>query len=60
MSPEQARGDAIDTRSDLFFAGPVLYELATGAPAFAGTGAIDLDAMLNRELPARIEFFAFR
>ena len=66
MSPEQARGDEIDACSDLFSAGSVFYELATGMPAFAGrTGAIVLDAILNREpvsvrelnpsLPAELE-----
>ncbi|HKE13905.1 MAG TPA: protein kinase [Kofleriaceae bacterium] len=70
MAPEQARGEIVDRRADVYSAGVVLFELATGRPMFPGKGkdvlvqvkegAVPRPRDFNREIPHELEEIILR
>ncbi len=67
MSPEQARGDAIDQRSDLFSLGSVIYAMATGRPPFRAESSYGIlrrvceaDARPLREVSSDVPYWLER
>jgi eukaryotic-like serine/threonine-protein kinase len=55
MSPEQLRGARLDPRSDIYAAGLVLYQMCVGRPPYSETGALLIDAILNRPVPSPVK-----
>jgi len=55
MSPEQVRGQAADSRSDIFSFGAILYEMATGKKAFEGESSVETMNAILKEEPAEID-----
>src|SRR5947209_1690464 len=54
MAPEQARGEPVDHRADLFSLGSVLYALCTGVPPFRGTAALAVLRQVSEQEPAPV------
>ena len=55
MSPEQVRGQVVDSRSDIFSLGAILYEMATGKRAFKGDSGVETMNAILKEDPPEID-----
>jgi len=55
MAPEQARGDTVDSRADLFAVGAIFYEMLSGRPPFAGTTITETVLRVSEPAPADME-----
>ncbi len=55
MAPEQARGEAVDARADVFSFGCVLYQMLSGKSAFSGHNALDRYVAIVSEDPPRLK-----
>ena len=60
LSPEQARGETVDARSDLYSAGCLLYEMLAGRPPFIGDSPVSVAYQHVRELPEPASRFSIR
>ncbi|MEB2312725.1 MAG: serine/threonine-protein kinase [Sorangiineae bacterium] len=58
MAPEQALGESVDHRADLYATGAILYELLTGRPPFEGASALDVIATVIRRPPKPLRTYA--
>ena len=57
MSPEQIRGEGVDTRTDIWSLGTVIYEMITGVPPFSGKTVAEVAESVQSQVPQAIKYF---